>query len=265
MFKKYFIHEFKNSCQMPLTVCGLILGVSLLVGIGAILDLNFLFDLGMTALLVSIYSCIIIAVISVHKTMTGRLFSKSGYLTLTLPIETHTILISKILVNIIYALFYIMSAFIGVVVILGGFGVLESFDGTLKALGDILSGLIERFDIVLIELLMTLLTFVFVLCMILFYYSFINSGIIKKQSKILYFIYAVAFVIIISYIMSIEIIPYELTYNYNDKQYFIEHIDSANYMNTTVLDFSSVLWIVLGIIGSYFGSYYLIKNKLDII
>ena len=42
MFKKYFSHEFKNTCQMPLTICGIIIAISILFCIGAIFELEFL-------------------------------------------------------------------------------------------------------------------------------------------------------------------------------------------------------------------------------
>ena len=49
-------------------------------------DLDFLLTLGIVAISVSAYVCSIMSYIVVHKTLTGRLFTRSGYLTLTLPV-----------------------------------------------------------------------------------------------------------------------------------------------------------------------------------
>lgn len=268
MFKKYFAHEFKNTCQMPITVCALIIGVSVLVGLGALLKLEFLLSLGIIALVVSFYACFIMSYISIHKTMTGRLFSKGGYLTLTLPVGTHTILISKILINLIYVIGYIASIFIGVFVILAGFGLFESLKVTFSELLELTQQLMNNFDVVLIQTTVALIAFVFFLCLILFCNAFTNSGYLKKQSKVVNFIITVGFIILVAYIMSIDIIPFALTYrthNSNGYEIISTNADDFIYLYGNVLDFSSLFWMLAGIFGFYFGSYYLIKNKIDIL
>ena len=66
--------------------------------------------------------------------------------------------------------------------------------------------------------------------------------------------------------MNIRILPFALTYGdelgyqfiqYNDYDFLLE--------NVVVVDVSSFFWMLLGTVGFYFGSYYLIKNKIDII
>ena len=268
MFRKYFAHEFKNTCQMPITICALIIGVSLLVGIGALLKLEFLLTLGIITLVVSFYACFIMSYISIHKTMTGRLFSKGGYLTLTLPVGTHTILISKILVNLVYVVGYLLSIFIGVIVILGGFGLFESLRVTFAELVELAQQVMNNFDSVLIQTAVLLIGFVFFLCLILFCNAFTNSGYLKKQSKVINFIITVGFIILVAYIMSIDIIPFAMTYrSHSSDGYKIipTNGDDFIYLYGNVLDFSSLFWMISGIFGFYFGSYYLIKNKIDIL
>ena len=150
MFRKYFSHEFKNTCQMPLTICGIIIAISILFCIGAIFELEFLLTLGIVSIVVSAYVCAIMSYIVIHKTLTGRLFTKSGYLTLTLPVGTHTILISKILVNFIYAACYVVSFIIGIFFVLGGFGLLDDVGAVARELIDVFVSLFKNFDLVLI-------------------------------------------------------------------------------------------------------------------
>ena len=265
MFKKYFAHEFKNSCQMPLTICGLIVGVCLLVGIGALLKLEFLYELGLIALGVSVYACLIMSYISIHKTITGRLFSKSGYLTLTLPVGTHTILISKILVNIVYVLFYVISMIVGLFILLFGFGKFVDVGSIFDGFDVIFKDMIDHFDVGLIELFYSILSFVFFLCIILFCEAFKNSGFLKKQSKVLNFLVLVVFIILLAFVMSFEIIPYILCFDDINGKYLIIHTNDYDYKYSSLVDFSTLFWLLLGTTGFYFGSYYLIKNKIDII
>lgn len=268
MFKKYFAHEFKNSCPMPLTICGLVLGISLLIAIGAMLELNELTTLALSAFVVTFYICFFMSFSSIHKTMTGRLFTKSGYLTLTLPVGTHTILLSKILVNMLYVILYIASFFISILLILGGIGLIGDIKDLFGGLGELFVGLVENFHLVLIYCVVALITFLFILCTILFCNSIVHSGFFKKQSKILNFVIGVIFVIVIATIINIEIIPYVLCYS-SENGYYIEAINNEGpllmYVSDAVVHFSSVFWMLLGTAGFYFGSYYLIKNKIDIL
>jgi hypothetical protein len=205
------------------------------------------------------------AYISIQKTITGRLFSKNGYLTLTLPVGTHTILISKILVNIFYAFLYFVAFYIGVFVLFGGFAKIVNIGELLGGIGDIFAGVFERFAVLLIETLYYLLCFVFALCVILFCNSVANSGLIRKQSKVLNFIILIIFIISLSYIMSFEIIPYDLYYDQLENRFLVSSTYLVSFYATHVFNFSTILWLLLGTAGFYFGSYYLIKNKIDII
>lgn len=265
MFRKYFSHEFKNTCQMPLTICGMIVGLSILFCIGALLELEFLLTLGLLSLIVCVYACSIMSYISIHKTLTGRLFTQSGYLTLTLPINTHTILISKILVNFIYVALYLVSFLVGILFVLFGFGVLDEVTEAFRELGNVFIELFKHFDLVSIYSIQILIGFVFLLCFILFCHAFSHSGYIKKQSKGSKFLVFVIAVIAVSYIMNIRILPFALTYGEELGYQFIQYNDYDFLLeNIVVIDFSSFFWMLVGTVGFYFGSYYLIKNKIDI-
>ena len=183
-----------------------------------------------------------------------------------MPVGTHTILISKILVNFIYAALYMISFILGIFIVLGGFGLLEDIGSVLYDLYLVLKELFSRFDLVLIYSIQALLGFVFFLCFILFCNAFSNSGYIKKQNKMSKFILAVVFLIAVTYILTIRIIPFALVCTEDGIYQIIEAIDfEVFYSGLVVVDFSSFFWVLAGILGFYFGSYYLIKNKIDIL
>ena len=265
MFKKYFAHEFKNTCQMPLTICAIIIGVSLLVGIGALLDLDFLFELGIIASAVSVNACIIMSYVSIHKTITGRLFSSSGYLTLTLPVGTHTILISKILINIIYSILYVTSFIIAILILVFGFSNITDIGEMFEDAVILFSEMFKIFDVILIELLFIGLCFTFFLCVLLFVNTIKHSGFVKKQSKTFDFFVLVIFVICIAYILSLNIIPYSLCFDQESRKYLIISAEEYSFNYFKLFDFSALFWVLFGTTGFYLGSYYLIKNKIDII
>lgn len=266
MFKKYFIHEFKNSCQMPLTICGISLGISILVAISAMLKLENLLGIGLTALIITIYIFFFMSIHSINKTMTERLFTKNGYLTLTLPVGTHTILISKLLINILYVILYLSSFFLGICIILGGFEVIGGIEEFFEGIGTLFVDIINNLDVVLIRVALALLAFLFFQCSILFFNAFSNSGLLKKQNKGTLFVLAVIFIFLITTIFSIDIIPFMLCYE-ESTGYFIEQTTESAmfYSSSLLIHFSSLLWMVLGTFGFYFGSYYLIKNKIDVL
>ena len=264
MFKKYFVHEFKNSCKMPITICCVSLFISLLVAIGSLLELDELLAVGLSALVLTVYIFFFMSINSINKTMTERLFTKNGYLTLTLPVGTHTILLSKILINILYVVMYIASFLLGIILVVGG--LVGEVDSVIDGVGSIFTGFAENIGLSLIRLGVLLIGFVFVLCGILFYNAVVNSGLIKKQSKVVNFIAVVVFLLLVTTILNIEIIPYALCYE-DELGYYFELIEQSDYYFSSylVVHFSSLFWMVIGTIGFYFGSYYLIKNKIDIL
>lgn len=266
MFKKYFAYEFKNSCQMPLTICGISLSIAILIAIGSILKLEYLLTIGLSALIITLYIFFFMSIHSIQKTMTERLFTKSGYLTLTIPVGTHTILISKIVINVLYVIIYLTAFFLSLFIILGGFGLMGDIEDITGSFGTIAVDIVDNLDLVLIRVFTALIAFVFILCSMLFFNAISNSGLLKKQGKISGCVLAVVFILAITMVLNIEIVPYVLCYE-EEVGYFIEKTteELMFYSSNVVIYFSYMIWMILGIVGFYFGSYYLIKNKIDVL
>jgi hypothetical protein len=231
-----------------------------MIGLGQSLKIDSLLETGLIFLIVLSVVSIISFYVSINKTITSRLFTKGGYLTLTLPIGTHTILLSKILVNLVYMFFYFVAIFIGVFVILAGFGVFEELMELLSSVDYNAVFTAEEFGILLLQMFISLLSFVSFLTLVLFYNAFIHSGIIKTEKKGIRFLIIVIGLTIITNILSINIIPYCWVYDNFDGIYKVISVNDYNYQ-TLIIDFSSLLWTILGGVGCYLGSYFLIKNK----
>lgn len=268
MFKKYFAFELKNTYKMPLVICLLVIGVSFLLALSAIFELDSLFTIAICALIATFIASIVMSVVSMNKSITSRLFNKGGYLTLTLPVGTHTVLFSKILVNFIYAFGYILSFFIGVILILFGLGTFATINEMVHDVFTFVCGLLEKYQITLIVLWYVLVGYLFVLCSVLFCNSIIHSGFIHKPNKIKNFLIIVIFIAVLTFIFTIEIIPFVIVYyprtgefRFGVSEYESLTLNSARY----VFSISHMFWMNLGIVGFYFSSYYLIKNKIDVL
>ena len=124
MFGKYLLHELKNTCKLPIIVCAISIG-AILTGLLAKLTENFIVtNLGAALCVGAIYAILVIMVLVVIFTYSGRLFNSKGHLTLTMPIKSSTIILAKTLA---IRLYFLLFCGLGIALIIIGLSL--SFNG----------------------------------------------------------------------------------------------------------------------------------------
>ncbi len=169
-----------------------------------------------------------------------NLFGREGYLTLTLPVSSHQIILSKLLASFIWTAFNAIVLMIGIVLLILPISGVGQFLVNLPYL----AGLLKPTEWVVFLLSIVLSTFsgtLMIYLAIAIGQLFINKRVL--MAFIAYFVLAI-----------IVITVSELTGN---------HFATNNSIDINLFNYSSIEAIVEGIIF-YFATHYLLKNKLNI-
>ena len=298
MFSKCLKHEMKATKRVlvPLIVCMLVVSIATAVCLGGLLSYSYIGDANAgdamieidgsgeaspaedgafhllevaTVLLFMIFVGIMIAcVITVFVLMVRRFytsfFTDEGYLTFTLPVTVDCHLLAKTVSMFIWnAISYIAIAisfgilFLGIYISVPDFFALDDYtkqflEQLLAEVGDVFGGTIA-FGIVQ-SIVSTIAS-----CLLL-YFSISVGCMLAKKHKIIACI--ASYFIISSVISEIITIASELIY-----EYFTKNIEAtaenSNLLAMTVLLIFTVLYILQGI-GCYFGTRWILKNKINL-
>ena len=112
MFGKVLKNEIRHSARYNLTIYAVALAASVLMGLSLVVESSGIGVASCFALYIIGIITVVITLVSVIKNFYDTLFSRQGYLTLTLPVKGSTLLLSKVLVSFLWIIvgFAIMVA-----------------------------------------------------------------------------------------------------------------------------------------------------------
>lgn len=279
MFKKYFTYEIKNSYKLPVFTLAIVTILCLITFYAGYFKIKALFLFISAFLGITFVWIFIMCIITIFKTMRERLFSKTGYLTFMMPVKTHTILLTKLLVNFIYiAIFYLAIILSGVTLSYAISRIYtDAADNGLftQIIGLYIEDILANPLVSFLVILANLLGIAAILCLLLFSMAIFNSGIFKHEKSIVKFVVVFCFIIALNFILKIDIIPLRLYYDSTSKVFLIfqsnnlletlsAYNDKTGVYPTSVLNFSLLFWSLVAIFGGYFASYRLVNNKLEL-
>ncbi len=112
MFGKLLKHELRHTARYHFPILFISLGASLVMG-ATLLSKNEGFMLMMTlALLLVFAAIIIISLIAVIKNFSDTIFSRQGYLTMTLPVKGNQLLASKVIISFFWIVISYIAAYL---------------------------------------------------------------------------------------------------------------------------------------------------------
>lgn len=101
---KLLKHDIKDSYFEVLILNGILIGLSLILLLGARLNIMGLFTVGIVAWSGVLTAVFVIMVRAVIRSFHTKLFTDNGYLTLTTPVSVDKVLISKIIVSLLHVI-----------------------------------------------------------------------------------------------------------------------------------------------------------------
>lgn len=102
MLGKLIKHELRHSARYTMSIYIAVIAISVIVGLSLLSSSSFLGVMSCFALYAAGFVAVIVTLVSVIKNFYDTLFGRQGYLTLTLPVKSSTLLISKVIVSFIW-------------------------------------------------------------------------------------------------------------------------------------------------------------------
>lgn len=272
LIKHEFKDFYKNNCfGMGVTLCGYIMyAIFILI----MMQVKYDDSIKIFVYLISTFSTILILIAvmplifffnTVKKSIIDRIFSDEGYLTMSFPVTTHQLILSKVISLVIWGICFLVVNFIGVLIV-STIIYLHQGNEWIDIFKDVL-GNINIFNIdSLISFVKFIIGIILVILAIFTSYSLINFIRIEKNKTF----YCVCFFLILVFI-------YSLIYNITDIFYFGLYKDINNHYTFlfnwsdniheyyyTVISFTEVIFDIIAIVGMYFVNYHIIDKELEL-
>ena len=264
MALKLIKHDFKNTWLEITIVCSAIIAFSFIFGVAIKLETRSYFFTIMAVLTLGLLyiAAVAIVIINIVRSIHKKLFSDEGYLTLTLPVSIDQLLISKVLVNFVWICMTFITFLLSILIIGATVG---DFMFT-----DMLSFIYEQpLMVILGTVFASVEAIVFIITLVLVL-GLLNTGRIKKFKLLCGIIFYYLIVNVLSWVKAlVRIIPYAIMNGQNG----IEIVKTPNFYNfylgplitnNSFLDLNNLLFNLIAIVGFYFLSRYIIKNKLEL-
>ena len=270
MFLKIIKNELKSSYIEFLILYGLIILFGLFSGLLNVwynsinndyLSLsNILLEFinGISVLLPII--CVILIIRNVLVSF-NKIYSKEGYLTLTLPVSRSNLFIGKILANLIF----IIGSYLAIIINVSIIYLIYKPIYIMTMFGNF-SSYYYNFSIILLRLINIIFLSIVIMCGLCFILSILNIGKIRKH-KILIGLILSSLLIIVLVILKNEIIiiPYLIAYQKNKINLFsIKEYSYGALQNLDIIFFNDIFYYIVLSILLFISSYLISKKYVEI-
>lgn len=261
MLGKLLKHEFKNSYFEILITNIVFVVLSLFVAVTLTSRSAVILILSLTTLFIVIIALFVILIYNIIKSFNKKMFTSEGYLTFTLPVSVDSLIISKLICNIVLYFFTVLCVAFGFFIILA---VNIDFDNLVKIFKEILQ------IINILPLLIRAIAFAFqlilTLLILLFALALLNAGKIRRHKMLVGFAVFFGIALIFNWVSNLFVVlPYGLHYfdGFNIV-HFEDYHGLAGLDIYIVLNFNKLFWTLLFIPGLYFLSRNLIYKHLEL-
>ena len=196
-------------------------------------------------------------------------FSDEGYLTMTLPLSTHKLILSRLIVSVIWYALSFFACVLSVFIMIVGGKELKLFPGALRELFSALRELIQRSEgkvvggavLLCFELLLCWVLFS-ALCSLAIYAAMAIGHSFNKHKSLLSVAFAIAFYQVGSFlgIVSVAELAERIFPHVSDKQFTAV---SELYKSCTLLGITALLLLLAGAV-CYFVSHYFLTKHLNL-
>lgn len=267
MLKKIIKNELKSNWLEVVIVSSIIIILAFLYALTTHTKQSFIVSSAFTTLLIAYISGCVIVLINIISSFYKKMFSDEGYLTLTLPVTSHQLLIGKL----ISAIILIVS--IGIAIILSV--VIMNFVGTGKITDFIIINTNLPIIVNIIYILEVFFRIILLLVSLFSLLAILNCLRIRKFKILLSIILYYVLYFVLSLISNFAtVIPFSLYYSFESKTAFFGISDNPyttkgdfiKYSKSAieVIDFNAFFWVIVVIIVLYFITNHIIKNKIEL-
>lgn len=277
MLRKAIKYEWKASVRgmLPLYLAMLALSVvthfaqRYLDAGGDIRIINTLSVITMILFFAGLFAISISAIVLTVQRFYRSFFSNEGYLTMTLPLSTHKLILSRLIVSVIWYALSFFACVLSVFIMIAGGKELKLFPGALRELFSALRELIQRSEgkviggavLLCFELLLCWVLFS-ALCSLTIYAAMAIGHSFNKHKSLLSVVFAIAFYQIGSFagVISLSELAERIFPHVSDMEFFAV---TELYRACTLSGVAALLLAFAGAV-CYFVSHYFLTRHLNL-
>ncbi len=264
MFARLLKHQLKSTYLTFNILYGVIILLGLLLGVS--LKNTLLFTILIILFAFSLIAVAIFYVMSMFQICATSLYGKRGYLTFSIPVSPHQLILSKILTVFLYGLGLVLSFIIAFYLVFFVISPENAFE-IFGELGNIIAAVFSSPAVAVLSFINFIVSFISGLMLIFFSFALANSGISNKNRNVIAVLIYIGLNIILSILEAFNILDFNICMNiYNKNQLailtssqLISYTDFTPFFNIN----SFIIDIISGV-GLYFGSVYLMSHKLEL-
>ncbi len=270
MFGKLLKHELRHTARYHFAILIASLIATVAMGVSLLIESETLLSISMFPLFIIAVAVIIVSLVSVIKNFYDTIYSRQGYLTMTLPVKGSQLLISKLIISFFWIIVSYIAAFLPFVFIIihvkkqldadnMADEVVQSFTELLPSTGSIVS-------LILFFIITSLISILSYVGYVYFSVTMANTRLLSKHPKL----FGVLIFIGIHYItdaitdLTLKIAP--LNYAVGSEGVFLTFKDMFELGGDvlTVYSVNGYLIEALAAVGLLFATGYIIENKINI-
>ncbi len=264
MFARLLKHQLKSTYVTFNILYGVIILLGLLLGIS--LKNTLLFSILIIMFAFSLIAVVIFYVMSMFQICATSLYGKRGYLTFSIPVSPHQLILSKILTVFLYGFGLVLSFIIAFYLVFFVISPENAFE-IFGEFGKFIASVFSNPAVALLSFINYIVSFVSGLMLIFFSFALANSGISNKNRSVIAVLIYIGLSILLSIIKEFNILDFNICINiYNKNQLAIlttDQIISSSEFSSFFSINSFIVDLISGV-GLYFGSVYLMTHKLEL-
>ncbi len=264
MFKRLLKHQLKTTWKEFNIAYALVILVSVFLGISIVSKSDTLMVISMILYAFSIIGVLGLAIKFFIKLFYSSTYGKRAFLTFTLPISTHSLILSKIVSSLLYLFGFFLSGTISVLVLLLIVDA-SSLNAIFPVIGELLSLISINPFISFLYIFESAVSLVAELILIQFvcaYAQTLTSS--KKKENMVFVIYIVASMLF-AIVMAMDPISMHVALNNTTGKISFIVLNETNSMDyTSVFSIWSLLVEIGKMVGMYFWTVHIIDKKIEI-
>lgn len=272
--KKMIKQSFKETYKKMFLMNGFLLASFILLGIMiSIMNSSFIkSSLGMLIIISFFVLSIVMMICSsifilhtMYNSIYQKLFTNEGYLTFTLPVSVESLIISRVVCNIVWCIFNVIVILIGYFIVFFIVTVKDFHDVIQIFNGIDFSGfrLIDAIRLIYYSIL-AILFLATVILMVISGLAFSHSGTLKKgKSALAVFLYILVYNIYSTIIGILNtFLGFGIAIDFKTDKLIFAFGDS--FKNYYAINFTFIITAALSLIGFYYLAKFLLKRKIEL-
>lgn len=272
MFGKLLKHELRHTARYHFAILTASLIATVAMGLSLIFKAETILSLSMLPLIVIAFAVIIVSLISVIKNFYETIYSRQGYLTLTLPVKCNQLLISKVLISFFWIIVSYIAAFLPFTFILihvkKQLDADELTDEFVRSFAEYLPSGGSMAAIVIFFVITSLISILSYVGFVYFSVTIANTRLLSKHPKLFGVLVFMAIHFIVGSVSDLtnELLP--LNFIIASEGAFLSFKDTlelgTEYMIMNIYNVNSYITEALAAIGLLFTTGYIMEHKINI-